>query len=56
MEKLEEVTELVKTVLNLCLIYLLIAKQESYTLLPTILELMHETTQQIIDLFCIEEE
>ena len=56
MESLEKVTEQVKTILNLCNIYLLIAKPENIGLLPTILETIHENSQTIIEEFCIERE
>jgi len=54
MESLEETTEKVKTIRNLTQIYLLVARPETLGLLPTILEYLHELSQQIIEEFCIE--
>jgi len=50
-----EVTEYVKAIRNRCDIYLLIYGDEGADrLLPTILEDLHEDSQDIIDGFCTE--
>lgn len=56
MENLEDTTDLVKSILNKCLIYLLIAEPAHIDLLPTLLESIYEDAQEIIDISCIKEE
>ena len=45
--------EQLKTTSNLCEIAQLLIKDERYKLLPTVLELLYETTQQIMDENCV---
>jgi len=46
----------IKTVRNLCNIALILIVDERRYLLPTVLELMHLETQDLIDEYCIEGE
>ena len=47
-----EVTELVKSIVNRCLIYLLIEGKENEDLLPTLLEDIYQDAQEIVLGFC----
>jgi hypothetical protein len=55
MDNLEDVTDLVKSIRNKCLIYLQIATPANLDLLPTILEGIYEDAQEIVEISCIKE-
>jgi len=43
-----------KTMRNLCDISLILIEREREELLPTVLELLYQEVQQIVDEFCVE--
>jgi len=45
--------ETVKTLNNLCLITFVLIDTDRRELLPTVLELMHLETQELIDKYCV---
>ena len=46
--------EYLKTTRNLCDVSLIVLEQGRDELLPTVLELMHVETQNIVDEYCVE--
>lgn len=55
MKAIDYLPEQLKTVKNLCDISLLLLEQGEAGLLPTVLELLYQEVQQMVDEFCVVE-